>query len=107
MLIINNLKFAKNDSEFVNTLFAASSTSYGYYKKLNGRIHLMNHKKEIFAAIVVQDRYQGIVNAVRIEPKNKVFYQYGLCSKIKELLGVPEKYSEQGAYAESVFNSVA
>ena len=36
MLIINGHKFAKNDRNFVKTLFEKDGTAYGYYKRKKG-----------------------------------------------------------------------
>jgi hypothetical protein len=104
MLTINGLQFAKNDSEFTDTLFNKGGTAYGYYKKLKNRVHLMDMQKKIFAAIVVTPHFQGIVNASNVD--DKVFYQHAASDKVESLLGVPGRYSETSKYAETVYNRV-
>lgn len=103
MLAINSLKFVRTKKEFTESLFQPGGTAYGFYRPLKGRVLLMNMQGEIFAAIICHDKFKGIVNAGRLK-NGSVFYQYGLSDKNKALLGLPEKYSEQEPYAESLFN---
>lgn len=101
MLTINGHKFAKNEAEAINSLFQSGGTFYGFYKKLKGRIHLMTMQGDIFAAIVCNDNFSGVVNARSVN--GKVFYQHSASSNIEALLGVPEKYSLQADYAINLF----
>ena len=68
MLIINDIKFAKNDKEFTNSLFEPGNTSYGFYQKLKGRIHLMDMQRNIFAAVIINNHdFKAVVNAVKLD----------------------------------------
>ena len=105
MLIINNIKFAKNDKEFTNSLFETGNTAYGFYKKLKGRIHLMDMQRNIFAAVVVNNQdFKAIVNAVKLD--GKTHYQHGASDITEKLLGVPSGYIARRDYAETIFNSL-
>lgn len=104
MLQINGKLYVKNNAEFTETLFRKGGTAYGYYKKLNGSIHLMDMHKNVFAAVVINKHdFKGIVNAKRLD-NGKVFYQYGLSDENKKLLGVPESYIAEREYANEIFN---
>jgi len=49
MIIINGLKFAKNNNEFVETLFQREGTASGFYKKKkNGILFLDMQNNPIF-----------------------------------------------------------
>lgn len=103
MLTINGHKFAKNEQEAINSLFGTGGTFYGFYKKLKGRIHLLDMQGEIFAAVIVNNAFSGIVNARKLN--GKVFYQFAASEKNEKLLGVPS-FSKQSDYARSIFNNV-
>jgi hypothetical protein len=104
MKTLNGLKFAKNDKEFMASLFDKTGTAYGFYKTLKGRVHLMDMQGEIFAAVVKNENgFCGIVNARKME-NGKVFYQYGLSTTSENLLGVPSGYIAGIEYANNAFN---
>jgi hypothetical protein len=105
MLIINGKKYAKNESEFVSSLFDKTGTCSGYYKKSKGKILLSDMQGNIFAAVICNYNFKGIVNARKVE-SGKVFYQYGASENIQMLLGLPEKYSMRSEYCENIYNSI-
>lgn len=51
MLIINNKKFAKNNSEFINSLFNPGGTCVGFYKVNKKSIVLMDHQNNRIGVI--------------------------------------------------------
>ena len=102
MLIINGHKFAKNDRNFVKTLFEKDGTAYGYYKRLKNRIHFMDMQGKIFAALVCNGDFNGFVNAVK--HGNRVFYQYDISDTGKKLFGIPDGYLDSIEYAKTIFN---
>lgn len=102
MLKINGLKYAKNDSEFTSTLFDASGTAYGFYKILKNRILLSDMQRKIFAAIICNENFTGIVNAVKID--GKIFYQYAASAMVEKRLGIPEGYSQSKEYAKKIYD---
>ena len=105
MLIINGKKYAKNESEFVSSLFDKTGTCSGYYKKSKGKILLSDMQGKVFAAIICNDNFKGIVNARKAE-SGKVFYQYAASENVEKHLGLPEKYSMQSEYCQNIYNSI-
>jgi len=67
MIILNGKKFAKNDTEFVDSLFQTGGTCDGFYKANKKSIHLMNMQGERIATI---NKY-GAGRAYN--PKNKTY----------------------------------
>lgn len=105
MLIINGHKFAKNDKEAMDTLFQKGGTFFGFYKKLKGRIIFKDMQGKVFAALVVNSHdFADFVNA--IELNGRIHYQYAASEKNEKIFGVPDKFSERGGYARSVFAGV-
>ena len=102
MLIINGHKFAKNNRNFVQTLFEKDGTAYGYYKRKKGVILFQTMQMEVFAALVCNGDFNGFVNAT--ERNGKVFYQFGISDKGAELFGIPAGYLDSIEYAKTIFN---
>jgi hypothetical protein len=89
MLIFNGKKYAKNDSEFVESLFDASGTCNGYYKRLKDGVQLFNMQRELTAFIVDRtDRARFVVSAGMHDGKAR--YMHGLSSAAEQWLGVAE-----------------
>ena len=65
----------------------------------------MNMQGEIFAAIVNNGNFCGIVNARKLD-NGKVFYQHGLAEDRGQLLGVPDSYLARIEYARDIFNNL-
>ena len=51
MLTINNIKYAKNDDELIESLFTSGGTANGFYKVKKNGILISNIKNEPFAFI--------------------------------------------------------
>lgn len=103
MITINGVKFAKNESEFIDSLFS-EKTCYGTYKTYKNRIMLYDAQGNLFAAVVRNNHnFLGIVNAGI--HNNKPFYQYGLSSQYEKLFKL-EKYSDNEKTAQSIFDSL-
>ena len=105
MLTINGKKYAKNESEFVSSLFDKTGTCSGFYKKSKGKILLSDMQGNVFAAIICNDNFKGVVNARKSE-SGAIFYQYAASEHIEKMLGVPEKYSMQAEYCENIYNLI-
>ena len=104
MIIINGHKFAKNDRNFIKTLFEKDGTAYGYYKRKKGVILFQTMKMEIFAALVCNENFCSFVNAS--EREGKIFYQYDISDTGKKLFGIPEGYLDSIEYAKTIFNQL-
>ena len=76
----------------------------GFYKKYKNRIVFFDKSGEIFAAIICNQNFVGLVNAREIN--GKVYYQYAASSQNEKLFGIPEKYSEQSEYVKNIFMGV-
>lgn len=102
MLKINGMKYAKNDKEFIETLFDKTGTAFGFYKILKNRILLSDMHKEVFAAIVCNENFTGIVNAVKID--GKIFFQHAASERVEKRLGVPNGYLAGIEYAKKIYD---
>jgi len=86
MLIFNGKKYAKNDAEFVGSLFDPSGTCNGYYKRLKHGVKLYNMQRELTAYIVDRSPLERfIVSAGTHAGKDR--YMYGLSSTAEQWLG--------------------
>ena len=85
MLIINGKKFAKNDKEFVSTLFQADGTAIGYYKRTVKGLYLYDHQKKPMVYMEDTPKFTGAVTCHLFEGKKR--YMYALCSTHESLLG--------------------
>jgi hypothetical protein len=61
MIDINGVKFAKNNSDFIDSLFS-KKTCYGFYKKLKNKIIFQDHQKVAFLALVKNKNGVFLVN---------------------------------------------
>lgn len=96
MLIFNGKKYAKNDAEFVESLFDASGTCNGYYKRIKGGVQLFNMQRELTAYIVDRsDLERFIVSAGMHDGKAR--YMYGLSTSAEQWLGFigEQKFSRE------------
>ena len=83
MLVLNGRKFAKNNSELVNTLFDPSGTACGMYRKRKDGVLLIGlHDNKPFAYI----RNDGLVISCSQEGK-QIWYMFALTSQHTKLLG--------------------
>lgn len=98
MIQLAGKMYAKNDREFVNSLFNPNGTCNGYYKRLKHGIQVFNPQKELIALITSYDRNYGVVSAIRHKHLKKTFYFYGLNSLTAEYLGL------DGLGLDQIFN---
>ena len=97
MLIFNGKKYAKNDTEFVDSLFHTDGTCVGYYQKVSNGIRLMTMKKMYFAFLVSNKHNEKFIVSMGQTSDGKPFYMYGLNSNDAIYLGVSEM-SRQAQY---------
>ena len=86
MLIFNNKKYAKNDKEFINSVFS-DQTCVGYYKKQRNGTQIFNMQRQLIAYIVANDKQGYFVVSATID-NNKPLYMFGLSSYTAEFLGL-------------------
>jgi hypothetical protein len=97
MLTINGQQFAKNDSEFLDSLFTSGSTCVGYYKKTAKGVILMDMHKEVMGYCQDNAQFTGVVSASRDKGSKKIRYMFAADSKLKELLGLDTLSCKEGA----------
>ena len=112
MIIFNGKKYAKNNDEFLNSLFEAGGTCNGFYKKLKKGIRIFNMQHELMAFIVNNGYNERFVVSARLTDTNKPRYLFSLTDsdecylgldkvgyreKIEECERVINKYCNQGA----------
>lgn len=102
MLEINGKKYAKNDSEFIDSLFQTGGTCYGFYRKVRGGVKLMDHQKNIFV-FIVNNKYneQFFVSASALN--GKTYYMNSTSSIDDKILGLDElSYSQRNELAKTI-----
>ena len=102
MITINGRKYAKNDSEFTDTLFDKDGTAQGFYKKYKRRILFMDHqKKPLFTLVHNWHNEKMILSASQLDD-GKIWYQH-LSTKLEQFLGLDKmSYSERSNYVDSM-----
>lgn len=71
MIILNKKKFAKNDDEFVGSLFDGVSTCVGYYRVNKKSISLLDMKKNKIGVIC-----NNVLASARKLENGRFFYSY-------------------------------
>jgi hypothetical protein len=84
MITFNGLKFAKNNSELVDSLFTSGGTCAGLYKRTMNGTKLYRPNGELFAYIVHNPKQGYFVVSAGMR-EDRPFYMYSTCS-------IDEKY---------------
>jgi hypothetical protein len=109
MITFNGKQYAKNDSEFTETLFQAGNTANGFYKKVKNGIKLYNIQKELIAFIKrdMQGDSAFIVNAYTYGGDGKDRYMASTSSTVEQYLGIYGKgYRETTNLCQETIDSV-
>jgi len=96
MLLINNIKFARNDIEFTQTLFQSKGTCLGFYKKVKAGYKLFDHNNNLFAFIHLKNKM--IVSAYQKE--TKTIYSQSLSDTSRSILGIKNMIQEDRIISE-------
>ena len=91
MLVLNEKKFALNDSEFTNSLFKRGGTCVGYYKVTKKEIKLYNIQKVQIGVIVKKEK---LLAKCTILDDGKKWYSYGDIFEIGEFKSYIKKHDE-------------
>lgn len=86
MIEFNGKKYAKNDAEFVGSLFDAGGTCNGFYKRVKNGIRLFDMKHNLAAFIVDRPSEKFIVTAHMQDGKPR--YMFGTGSYTEKWLGI-------------------
>lgn len=87
MLLFSGKKYAKNDTEFVDSLFQDGGTCAGYYQRISNGIRLMTIKKEYFAFLVSNKHGERFIVSMGSKD-GKPYYMHGLNEQDAIYLGV-------------------
>ena len=87
MIQFNDKTYARNDAEFVASLFQAGNTCNGYYKRTANGIRLYTMQKQL-AAFIVINRYNErfVVTASMFNGRPR--YMYSTCTHTEQWLGI-------------------
>ena len=89
MLIFNGKKYARNDAEFTASLFDASGTCNGFYKRIKGGVQLFNMQRELTAFIVDRSNLERFVVSAGMA-NGRARYMFGLSTAAEQWLGIAE-----------------
>ena len=73
MITLNNKKLAKNDKEFIDSLFHKDGTCVGYYKPLKNKVKIFNMQKEL-VGVITKNR---VLAKASKQDNGKYWYSYG------------------------------
>ena len=91
MLTINNVLFAKNDNELLDSLFTGDKTASGFYKVLKNEIKLYNTSKELIGVIT---KNKCLAKATKLD-NGKYFYNFATIDLIGEFKSYKKKIEER------------
>ena len=97
MLIFNGKKYAKNNDEFISSLFVAGATCNGFYKRTKNGIRLFDMQNILQGFIVNNKHNERFIVSASVHD-GKVHYMFGASEALEKWLGV----FGMSAYAERV-----
>ena len=99
MIEINGIKFAKNESDFVSSLFNPSGTATGFYKRYKQRIIFSDKDHKPIAALVRNRHGSHFVGCSKTE--QGIRYMYSMDSLSEKLFGMDKMgYMESMEFIE-------
>lgn len=104
MIEVNGRKFAKNDAEFVGSLFDPTGTCQGYYSiKKGGKVVVLSdhQRKPRVAAVMTQDGPMLVTCHKR--ENGRLWYMFSTTSVDEQWLGV-EGYRHRHETAQAILN---
>jgi hypothetical protein len=94
MLVFNGKKYAKNDAEFVDSLFQSGGTCNGYYKRVKHGVKLYDMQRVLTAFIVdnqnTRERFLVTAHTIEMNGKNRDRYMFGTTAHTERFLGVQD-----------------
>ena len=105
MIEINGNRFAKNDSEFTESLFNPPKTCFGFYKRKGKNVIIFcDIQKKPFAALVKQGTNSFLVNCREVTG-GQIFYQFALGENYESIFGLNGLgYTAQNELVENLVN---
>lgn len=105
MITINGKKYAKNQAEFTESLFASDGTCVGFYALRKNGVLLSDMQNKPFAMAVERGYSTWFVSASRRED-GRMWYMFALSSADEKTLGMDGmRYLDQLDLARSVITS--
>lgn len=93
MIEFNGRKYAKNESELIDSLFTTGGTLDGTYKKYHNRIELTHGNKEHCIAIVREKGiYKDATSSMVVSKANNGRFMYSTSSWDDKLFNIPDSY---------------
>jgi hypothetical protein len=101
MIVVNGVKFAANDREFVESLFDSTGTATGYYRKLRRTIQLFDKDKQLIAVI---NKWLVVCNASKLPdgrawygslPSNHPLYTDSLYEQLNQLVKLTTSFTHE------------
>lgn len=101
MLNFNGKKFARNNAEFVSSLFGNDGTCIGFYRQIKSGFQLFNLQNELIA-FLSPDR--GLIVSAH-KYNGRARYMFSTCTTVEKYLELPESYAETIKACESAYIS--
>ena len=98
MIILNGNKFAKNDSEFTDSLFTPGGTCVGYYKANRCSVYLLNMQKERVGVI----NKNGVLGSATKTKEGNWWYSYATIPEVGEY----DSYMQSVTEPESILREL-
>ena len=101
MIEVNGVKFAKTESEFVDSLFNIGGTATGFYKRYKNRIIFSDKDHKPMAALVRNRHGSHFVGCSKTE--HGIRYMYSMDSLSERLFGMDEMgYMDQMEFIDGL-----
>ena len=101
MIELNGNKFAKTDSEFIDSLFDSGGTCYGFYKQYKNRIIFEDMQHKPFAALVHNRDGNHFVSCTNTD--KGIFYGFAMTNPDEDTFGLAGLgYMDQCEYIDKL-----
>ena len=105
MIELNGHKFAKTNSEFIDSLFEQGGTCYGFYKQYKNRIVLQDQHHKPFAALVRNHEGNHFVSCT--DHYGPLRYSFALTSQDEKLFSLDSMgYMARCEYIDQLANEL-
>jgi len=88
MLTINGMKFAKNDNEFINSLFESGGTCDGYYKRMVRGIRLFDMQNKLRVFVVDNKHNEQFFVTATMQDNKSIRYMNSTSTQDDKWLGL-------------------
>jgi hypothetical protein len=92
MIEFNGRKYAKNESELIDSLFSTGGTLDGTYKKYHNRIELTHGSGDTIAVVREKGIYKDATSSMVVSKANDGRFMYSTSSVDDKLFNIPNSY---------------